>query len=462
MNMRRGIFLLCAALLVLAGCDNGSTVTDATSSAGKASTTNKVGKVKVGKPRPLPVIDTLASTAVVVRVNGTSITRGQFAAQEDLKTRMWAIANGKTLTPPNKEVRDYRAQNRMNVLGELIKDELIRQYAKKHGIVTDPVRLSAREKDFLKAMKREKDGLDGVITLLGGKAGPRFRELVSFSALIDTVLQKETTNDIFTVTEEQITNRVEFVKKFNASAAARNATNFVRAAQARAEILAEIGSRGLAVDMKLSAVTNTSPVVATKRDTRTADAAVLFETNSVFAKVALKYADTNAWEGASWTTVELDDFDADDALAQWLYRADIGDVSEPMELDDGIAIVGLKRKIPMEIMDEGARKITFEYELVRCFFYYYESEPEYSKHADLVSAIRDERWAVAMGELRDKLTANAVIEFPEGQNLFYPRAKPKKQVSVKRKNLKKAINRKAPGQKPQKKVPDISQKENSK
>ena len=90
------------------------------------------------------------------------------------------------------------------------------------------------------------------------------------------VLVHSTSNDLYHVTAQEFTNRVEFVKKWNERTDATNAAVRARALQAKKEILA----------------------------------------GAFFADVAKKYADFAPEEGETWETFHLDEFDGDDPLGQ--------------------------------------------------------------------------------------------------------------------------------------------------
>ena len=143
------VFLVAA---VVGGCGKDEPSSTANGAANTA--TNKVETAKKPKKaRPLPVIDVLAPTSVVVRVNGHDITKADFSAWENLRMQIWAINKGLPMNVNNDESRKVRASNRMRVLGELVKGEMIRQHAQKEGITADEARVRAVEKKFLKEIR---------------------------------------------------------------------------------------------------------------------------------------------------------------------------------------------------------------------------------------------------------------------------------------------------------------------
>lgn len=377
----------------------------------------------------MAVVDTMSPTAVVVRVNGAAITKGDYEAYERLVTKLWALGQGYSAEVLNKETREYKARRRMAVLAEMIKNKIIEQYATKQGIEPAPERLKAREGFMLKALKAGKDGMKALEEKLGPVDGAGCRRYVWMAGLIDSVLQKNTTNQIFVVTDEHVANYRKYVENYNKNMTEKNNANMALAKKAKAELEARIARA-----VQAPQVDNVAKIKAIKKDLQ-AEAgtnritkaqirnALLENTNTVFAVVAQQYSQTNQWEGVSWQDVEVDEFDAEDPLLQWLLQAKVGDITEPMILDDGLSIVGLKRKSEIAVAEEGMPK-RYEYELVRCYFYYYDKLPEYSKREDIVEEITNARWSEVMSELREKLTKDSVIEFPSGRNLFYPRRRP--------------------------------------
>lgn len=443
-NKIRFLFLLISVAFLYWGCDRSAVENDAneTRKSGDGGTnlvSNMKKSARAPKKKPLPIIDTLVPTAVVVTVSGQAVTKEDFVATEMMRGKVWALTQGFPLDPLNKETTEKISKNRMGILGELIKDSLIRQYAEKKGIKPSPERFKIREHIYLKSMKRGKSTLDQVAAEFGPVHGPALKKAVEMSALVDTVLQSSTTNDLFKVTESEITNYVMYVSNYNASVTLENEKNMKRARAAKNEILEMIRNASYATPTNMSALkadlmAEAQKELGTNKVTKAKLREIYLEnTNTVFSIVTQKYADTNVWDGVSWQTVEMADFEADNPLAQWLLTAKVGDISDPIETDEGIAIVGLKYKIENEPIEQG-KPATYEYELVRCLFYYYDLMPEYSTREDIVSAIQENRWNAAMGSLREQLVKDAAIEFPNGNNLFYPKKSGKKKIKARQDN----------------------------
>ena len=398
-----GVCLLCILLIV--GCepkteDKSRAVNESSKVSSKSSNdANKQKKIeekpesneiKRWKTKKLAVVDMLAPTSVVMRVNGEAITKGEFITWERARTKAWSMAKGWKPDTVNAETRKYRLQNRARALAELLKHTLIGQYAKAEGIVPDKKELAYRERRFLRMVKKPKSTFEDVIAIFGEAEGAALRRVVQGDALTMAVLEHSTSNNLRHVSAEEFTNRVEFVKKWNARADETNAAVRVRAAKAKAEILG----------------------------------------GAYFADVAKKYADFLPEQGEKWDTFYLDDFEGDDPLGQWLARSETGDISDPLDLDDGISIVGLKMKYESSL-SESNKPPVYAYDVVRCPFYAYEKLDDFDgDEKSIIDDIIEKRRQLAMNELRDRLIKKAKIEFPSGDNLFYPPDK-KKKKSVK-------------------------------
>lgn len=340
------------------------------------------------KKKPVAVIDTLAPTSVVIRINGEDVTKEQFSCRERVRVKVWAISKGLKPDTENAETRKFLLQNRARTLGEIVKNVLIGQYARAEGIQPDAKAVAEQERKWLRRLKKPNAAFTAAVASLGEAEGEMLTRVVREEALTMAALVHSTSNDLYHVTDQEYTNRVEFVKQWNARTDETNAAVRARALQAKKEIQA----------------------------------------GAFFADVAKKYADFAPEDGEAWETFHLDEFDGDDPLGQWLARSDTGDISDPIDLDDGISIVGLKSKYVSDI-SESNKPPVYAYEVVRCPFYAYEKLDDFEgDRKAIIEDIIDTRREQAMKELHARLTKDAKIEFPCGNNLFYPRErkKPKK------------------------------------
>lgn len=349
--------------------------------------------IKKTKNANCPIIDALHPTNVIVRVNGHDITKHEFAVWESAFSKMFAVTCGLNPNSVNPEINKFKMNNRMNVLQNIVKHSLIEQYANDHGISADESDVEACKKRFLELMKKQRLKFENAVLAFGKDESDAISKMLNGDALAKAVIIHTSSNDLYHVSDIEFSNRVAFVRKANADADTSNSVARAKAMQAKKEILA----------------------------------------GADFASIASKYAELVPEQGIEWDTLYTEDLDVTDAFHQWLLQASPGDISDPIELDDSISIVKLKskKKDPNSTVDESN---AYAYEVVRCAFYLYEKYDDFDGDRKLIEddmiALRIEK---AMKDLRTMLLSTAKIEFPNGDNLFYPPKKSKKKTPKKSK-----------------------------
>ena len=365
------------AFVFLGGCRKGEESAKAKVS---TATEQKAVSKKRKKHAPKAVIDTLPATSVVVRINGEDITKRDFASLERVYVKMFAMANKWNPNTVNDETKKFKLNNRAQVLDDLMTFTLFNQYARAEGIEADAAGIAAKEREFLKKVNKPKAKFADVAASFGSTDGEMLNKvMVRGAALTMAALVRSTTNDLYHVTEQEFTNRLMHVEKVNRDADASNAVVRARALQAKKEILA----------------------------------------GALFADVAKKYADFSPEQGNKWDSVELSEFDGDDPLGQWLARSDVGDISDPLVLDDGVSIVGIKAKHESE-RSESNKPPVYVYDIVRCAFHDYAKLDDFDGDRKAIEEDMIQlRRQAAMQALMAKLKEKAKFEFPSGHNLFY-------------------------------------------
>ena len=362
------------AFLALAGCGN-SPETAADSSQKPVETTKKSRK-----DQPKTVFDALSTTSVIARVDGQDITKADMLAWWDARVKMSCVGRKVSMNDTSKETKNFRKATRDRSLAELVRNAMISSYATKEGITPDPKRIKAAEKRIMSEIHKPKMPFAEFAKSLGPESGAMFTKMIHADALSEAVIAKIATNDIYHITEDEYTNHVAFIKAWNERADATNEVVRARAMAVRQEIL----------------------------------------DGGQFDEITQKYADFAPEQGREWRQVQLDDFDGGDPLGTWLARSDIGDISEPLELDDGISIVGLRMKFPGEKAPDGS--MTLEtYDIVRCAFHAFEKVEDYGwDKQSIIDEMLEARRKELMLQLREKLAKECKIEFPSGNNLFDP------------------------------------------
>ena len=326
-------------------------------------------------------IDQLPPETPVMVVEGKVVTQRDYQDYLDLKSRIMLAAQGKLNDA--KSFETTRRSNRARVPTEIIRYELTRHYAETNGIVPTADQLNASKARVLGMFGKGKKTLEQVTAMLGGSSARMLPQLIHQNALDEACLLKNATNDVTHVTDAELDERLAVVKKWNDTAKQKDQESRDKAAKAKKEILA----------------------------------------GAQFADVARKYAEVSPGDGREWDTVELGEFQADDPLAQWLMTAKVGDVSDPMEYEEVIAIFGLKGVDTVKSSDD--EPPVKQFELVRCAFHAYEKievpEDREVQRAEML----EQRRAEVFRTLGSKLLKRAHVEFPQGESIFNPTVKKK-------------------------------------
>ena len=373
------IVTLCALALLLAGCSDKD---------GGASSAAKAKKSEYP-------IDNLPATSVVMRVNGQDITQADYASWYRLREKIYRATYRLSPTETSDQTRNFIRDNRARMIGELLRRELMRQEADRLGVTVPEENIRRLEKRFMATIRRKDEPFDKVDKLFGTEDAKALRKTLYMDARDVLCLEKATTNDLKNVSDQELDGYIERARKWNEEAEKKMAVQRERAMKAREEIL----------------------------------------NGGIFATVTSNRADLAKDDGGvwqSWTIAEA--MEESEALAKWLLTAKIGDISEPIDFEDGLAIVGLKY-IDEEGLAEEGKEPEKEYELVRCTFFAYDKLEDFEDRKELAEDILKERRKDALRELGMRLMTAAKVEFPLGDGIFRkrpPKKKAKKSPAVKK------------------------------
>lgn len=321
-------------------------------------------------------ITELADDDPILYVNGEKISRRDFETLMRLRESIWRIATRQTLDATEEELADYRIKAGPGLMLQLIHHALFRQYAGEIGAIPSDVQVQAAGEALLAALNRRNSTIESLAKAIGGDAGELFRKVPYIDAQDALLRQSVTTNDLDHVSDAEIKEREDFVAKFDANAESLNSKARARLAEARQRILS----------------------------------------GADFAKEARNIAEAvNPQYGEKWGRFEIQEFPADEELHKWLLTAKAGDISNPLDLDDGIAIVKVvergKGEAPEGIEPPDA------FTLVRCTTQAFE-KMRYQDRAQMTEQLLQWKREDAQKILGTMLTDRAVIEYPNGTNLF--------------------------------------------
>lgn len=321
-------------------------------------------------------ITELADDDPVLYVNGEKISRRNFEALTRLHECIWRISTGQPFDATEEEMADYRIKAGPSIMLQLIHHELFRQYAREIAAVPSAEQVRAAGEAMLRALRRKNATIDSLADAIGGDAGELFRKAPYVDAQDALLRQSVTTNDLDHVSEAEIQERLAFVAKFDANAEKLNAKARERLAEAKKRILA----------------------------------------GADFAAEARNIADVvNPQYGEEWGRFEIQEFPSNEELHKWLLTAQPGDISDPVDLDDGLAIVKVVERGKGEAPDGVEPPDAFT--LVRCTTKAFE-KMRFQDRAEMTQQLLLWKREDAQRTLGTMLTDRAVIEYPNGTNLF--------------------------------------------
>ena len=316
----------------------------------------------------------LSDSDVMVAVNGRGLTKRDFNSLASLRCQLVALRQNRAYGGfPNKDVLGEMAAG---LVMELIHHELFRQYAEKMAIRPSAEQIAEAARNLMAALRRPHSAnFESVVEQVSGDARELFRQIPYVDAQDRLLRQSVTTNDLDTVTDEEIAARERFVAEFDANADRLNAEQRKKLETARKEIEAGVD----------------------------------------FAVVAAKHSELSPEHGKEWQTVELGELPQDEDLANWLKTAKVGEVSKPLDLPDGLGLVKLvsvgKGEAP-----QGA-PLPDVYTLVKCTVRAFE-RMQYQDRSTMKNQLLIWKREDAQKKLGTMLYEQAVIEYPNGTDFF--------------------------------------------
>ena len=313
---------------------------------------------------------------VIVIVNGDKLTKRDFDALMRVRTAIFQLQSKIDIEDVDgAPVQEFALNNQFGIVPELVHHKLFAQYAAEKGIVPSDDAVAAARERFAGNVLRRVDELGRLADRLGGEAGRLFLQIPYVDAQDALLRQSMATNDLNTVSDEEVSVAQSRIAEWDKNADRNNEESKKRLSAARAEI----------------------------------------DAGGDFAEVTRKYAQVSPEHGKAWATFELGELPQDEDLYKWLVTAKAGDVSPPLDIDDGIAIVKLVEIGKGEAPQGAARPDT--YKLVKCTAYAY----QYIQHLERPELVRElikAKMGNAQRALGTMLMGRAVLEYPNGTNFF--------------------------------------------
>ena len=359
------IVLMLAVGIILAGCEKNSGNSAVNSESGATAV---AVSARVADPNgPVSTND-----IVVVRIDGNDLTRSDI------------IRNGRVVLQLNmNKVRKTKIQKReikalerycKAAVGKEIGRMAVARYVndRKLPIPTNVINRATRKFELqYGARSRKLKRMHNVNDLkyMLGKNAFRADDMIMEMALYEVMTNDVVQSADIIITDEMVKERQEQIKKANVRAAATNAFVFAKATNVWQKIVAK---------------------------------------ELTFEEAASKFSeDAYINEGCEWGTFTRDQLDGEDGVLALLPTLKTGDITPPVESDDGLAIL---RKDE----DDGDKTYSFSRVFFRLPYFYDEETPE-----EACAALREGKITeLIRGAIRDNI-AKLKIEYPSGTNLVW-------------------------------------------
>lgn len=321
-------------------------------------------------------ISEMSAGDIVVVVNGEKVTKADFDALLRVRAAIFQLQNKIDLEDTEADaVKFFETTAMPMIVPELIHHKLFEQYAKEKGIRPPPAAVASARERFAKSISRRTNEIERLSRRIGGLAGDVFARIPYVDAQDAMLRQSVTTNDLDSVSEADIARIQARIDAWDKTADRNNEESRKRLMEARAEI----------------------------------------DAGGDFGEVAAKYSQVSPEHGKAWATYQLGELPKDEDLYKWLSKAKVGEISPPLDLEDGLAIVKLVEMGKGEAPAGVERPDT--YTLVKCTAYAY----QYVQHLERPALIREilkMKRSEAQKTLGTMLVGRAVLEYPNGTNFF--------------------------------------------
>lgn len=375
MQVRLKILVCLFPLAMLMGCGDSHTQEDKSL---QAEVQKKPG-VYISEKSIL--LKDMSDGDVIARVNGVNITKRDFVHRRKLMDRLYRIKKNLPMKGKNKKAASHLKYREGSIIEELMKRELMKQGADKAGIQYNSKRASRLFKETVKDLGCPRETKETFKKRIGPELFDLLSLMIKEDARAEVFLQQSTTNDLSSVSEERIAAYKAKVDRFDARSKKKNEKSYQRAMKFREKVL----------------------------------------NGADFKKLGLKAAQVSPNYVEEWESFQLMELESGDPLRKWLETAKVGELSMPIDLDDGLAIVKLVSKEKADT-PEGMEPV-YDYNLTRCTFFAYQYAIDQTDD-EIRDMLLDESRNEARQRLGEKLVSEAVIEFPNG-NQFFPKPKAK-------------------------------------
>lgn len=321
---------------------------------------------------------TVDANVVLANVNGEDVTAGDYRDRYNVEKAIYRYSNGrKAAAQIDQMVEQFMAGRMGKILAEIVNQRLIDQYLRKEGVKVQKEAVDAFVDDCLRKFQYKKGGLDDFAKELGVDDG-YFRRQLTTPLRVDAA-RNHFGKGPFTVTEAEIDEGLARQDRYRDMAVASNAVTWATCSNVLAKVR---------------------------------------EPDVDFAVAGEKYGQYKPDEAVRWETLEYSEIENDE-LKEWAFKAPVGSIGGPFDLDDGLSIVKILDRTDGTLLDSVVTEQVADVTLARITFYMLVTDPEPHTREFVRESLT--RWKAdkAQKELFKKLHDEMKLVYVHGDNFTF-------------------------------------------
>ena len=139
-----------------------------------------------------------------------------------------------------------------------------------------------------------------------------------------------------------------------------------------------------------------------------------------FSEIGLKRGEYEPKEASYWDRMEYSEIAKENkTMAEWSFKAPIGSIGGPFELDDGLSIVKILERSEGTLHDSDASERVADVTLARITYYLVVPEPEPRTREFVRDSLTIWKKEQAQKGLFDELHSEMKLEYPHGTNFVF-------------------------------------------
>lgn len=332
----------------------------------------------VGDGSPIPIFKA-PDRLVLAKVNGESVTVRDFKCRYDVEKAIYRRNNGRNKAADQLErsVSVFMGKRAKSILPEIINQRLISQYLSSEKVAVTEESQSEYLKKCLTRMNFKTGGIKAAAAELGVD-----EKYLEDQLLVPFRLESARNHfggGPFSVTEEEIDEGLARQDRYYEMAIASNAVTYATCSN----VLKMVTAEGLD-----------------------------------FKEAGLKFGQYETEDAEKWGRLEYKEIENRE-MRDWAFKAPVGSIGGPFDLDDGLSIVKILDRNDGTIEDSMASDGVADVTLARITFYLVVPEPEPRTREFVKGALFDWKVEQAQKGLFGKLHEEMKLEYPNGTNFVF-------------------------------------------